>query len=97
MVVKRLRQIDTTGAQFNSAREKLRSCMKKSEDVVYSQTFTDVESVDIPLDCTSSSVCRVRRPEASPGKYNTLKRLKMTSDVDVESHVPRCENCKQQP
>ena len=45
-----LRKIDTARAQFNLAREKLRSCIKKSEDVVYLQTFTDVVSVDIPLD-----------------------------------------------
>ena len=31
-----LRQIDTARAQFNSAREKLRSCMKKSEVLVFS-------------------------------------------------------------
>ena len=79
-----LRQIDTARAKFNLAREKFRSCR-------------DVESVDIPLDCTSSPACRVKRPVASPRKYNTFKRLKMTSDVDVESPVPRCENRKQQP
>ena len=62
-----LRQIDTARAQFNSAREELRCCVKKSEDVVYSQTSTDVESVDIPLYCTSSPACRVKRPVASLG------------------------------
>ena len=39
----------------------------------------------------------LKRPVASPRKYNTFERLKMTSDVNVGSHVPRCENGKQQP